>query len=91
MLQKSYKFGVRNLAGKERKSEEKPVLRNITINLPDQYDEVIQKLIRLKLIPSRSEAIRTALREFLQDEFQNLDMMENFLDNAILEKKLDIE
>lgn len=79
------------MAGKERKSEEKRELRNITINLPDQYDEVIQKLIRLKLIPSRSEAIRTALREFLQDEFQNLDMMENFLDNAILEKKLDIE
>jgi len=79
------------LAGKERKSEDKPELRNITINLPDQYDEVIQKLIRLKLIPSRSEAIRTALREFLQDEFQNLDMMENFLDDALLEKKLDLE
>jgi len=79
------------LAGKDRNSEEKPELRNITINLPDQYDEVIQKLIRLKLIPSRSEAIRTALREFLQDEFQNLDMMENFLDDALLEKKLDLE
>ena len=79
------------MAGKERKSEEKRELRNITINLPDQYDEVIQKLIRLKLIPSRSEAIRTALREFLQDEFQNLDMMENFLDDAILEKKLNLE
>ena len=79
------------MAGKERKSEEKRELRNITINLPDQYDEVIQKLIRLKLIPSRSEAIRTALREFLQDEFQNLDMMENFLDDALLEKKLDLE
>ncbi len=79
------------MAGKDRNSEEKPELRNITINLPDQYDEVIQKLIRLKLIPSRSEAIRTALREFLQDEFQNLDMMENFLDDALLEKKLDLE
>lgn len=74
------------MAGKERKNEEKPELRNITINLPDQYDEVIQKLIRLKLIPSRSEAIRTALREFLHDEFRNLDMMESFL-----EKKLELE
>ena len=79
------------MAGKERNSEDKPELRNITINLPDQYDEVIQKLIRLKLIPSRSEAIRTALREFLQDEFQNLDMMENFLDDAFVEKKLGLE
>jgi Arc/MetJ-type ribon-helix-helix transcriptional regulator len=79
------------LAGKERNSEEKPELRNITINLPDQYDEVIQKLIHLKLIPSRSEAIRTALREFLQDEFQNLDMMENFLNEPFVEKKLGLE
>ena len=79
------------MAGKERNSEEKPTLRNITINLPDQYDEVIQKLIRLKLIPSRSEAIRTALREFLQDEFRNLDMMESFLNDNFFEKKLDLE
>jgi len=79
------------LAGKERNSEEKPTLRNITINLPDQYDEVIQKLIRLKLIPSRSEAIRTALREFLQDEFRNLDMMDSFLNDTLFEKKIDLE
>ena len=72
------------MAGKERNSEEKPTLRNITINLPDQYDEVIQKLIRLKLIPSRSEAIRTALREFLQDEFRNLDMMDSFLNDTLI-------
>jgi len=57
---------------------EKPQLKNITINLPDQYDEVIQKLITLKLIPSRSEAIRAALREFLLDEFRNLDIYNSF-------------
>ncbi len=79
------------MAGKDRNSEKKPTLRNITINLPDQYDEVIQKLIRLKLIPSRSEAIRTALREFLQDEFRNLDMMESFLNDNFFEKKLNLE
>ena len=79
------------MAGKDRNNEKKPTLRNITINLPDQYDEVIQKLIRLKLIPSRSEAIRTALREFLQDEFRNLDMMESFLNDNFFEKKLDLE
>ena len=79
------------MAGKERNTEEKTELRNITINLPDQYDDVIKKLIRLKLIPSRSEAIRTALREFLHEEFQNLEVMENFLDDSYLEKELDLE
>lgn len=86
MLLKSNNFGARNLAGNERKNEEKPALRNITINLPHQYDEIIQKLIKIKLIPSRSEAIRTALREFLQKEFRNVEMFENFL-----EKKLELE
>ena len=77
------------MAGSERKYEEKITLKNITINLPEQYDEVIQKLIRLKIIPSRSEAIRTALREFLQKEFRNLDMMEAFLNDNLLGNKTD--
>ena len=79
------------MAGNERKYEEKITLKNITINLPNQYDEVIQKLIRLKVIPSRSEAIRTALREFLQKEFRNLDTMEAFLNDNLLGKKTDLE
>jgi Arc/MetJ-type ribon-helix-helix transcriptional regulator len=79
------------LAGNERKYEEKITLKNITINLPEQYDEVIQKLIRLKIIPSRSEAIRTALREFLQKEFRNLDTMEAFLNDNLLGNKTDLE
>ncbi len=70
--------------------EEKPVLRNITINLPNQYDEIIQKLIRLKIVPSRSEAIRTALREFLQTEFRNVEIFEDFL-NKKLKMELDLE
>lgn len=79
------------MAGNERKYEEKITLKNITINLPEQYDDVIQKLIRLKIIPSRSEAIRTALREFLQKEFRNLDTMEAFLNDNLLGKKTDLE
>ncbi len=51
-------------------------MKNITINLPHQYDKKIQWLIRNKLIASRSEAIRTALREFLQKEYNtNLDIL----------------
>lgn len=50
-------------------------MKNITINIPDIYDDNIQKLINQKLIASRSEAIRTALREFLQREGFNLDLL----------------
>lgn len=51
-------------------------MKNITINLPDLYDDNIQKLIKLNIIPSRSEAIRLALKEFLQKEYsENLDLL----------------
>ena len=49
--------------------EVKSHLKNITINIPDVYEEVIQKLIKLKITPSRSEAIRTAIRELLYKDF----------------------
>lgn len=45
-------------------------MKNITINIPEAYDVQIQKLIRAKIVPSRSEAIRIALREFLHSEFK---------------------
>ncbi len=50
-------------------------MKNITINIPENYDKNIQKLIKLKLMPSRSEAIRTALREFLHKEYENLELL----------------
>lgn len=53
-------------------------MKNITINIPLQYNDVIQKLIKLKIIPNRSEAIRTALREFLGEELGFLEEMEDF-------------
>ena len=53
------------------------IMKNITINIPNNYDYNIQKLIRMKLIPSRSEAVRTALREFLNEEYnKNLELLE---------------
>lgn len=57
---------------------DKVKMKNITINIPKQYDSVIQKLIELKLTPNRSEAIRTALREFLSEEFENLELLDEF-------------
>lgn len=50
-------------------------MQNITINIPELYDTNIQKLIKDKIIPSRSEAVRTAIREFLQKEYQNLVLL----------------
>ncbi|MHA1391357.1 MAG: ribbon-helix-helix domain-containing protein [Promethearchaeota archaeon] len=51
-------------------------MKIITINLPEKYLEAIQTLNDLGVYPSRSEAIRTALRQFLSDElkmFENLE------------------
>lgn len=42
-------------------------MKNITINLPNIYDKKIQELIKKKITPSRSEAVRTSIREFLND------------------------
>lgn len=44
-------------------------MQNITINIPELYDENIQKLIKNKIVPSRSAAIRTAIRDFLQNSY----------------------
>lgn len=60
----------------------KPKMVNITINLPEIYDQNIQKLIKMKLVPSRSEAIRIALREFLHNEYKNLKLL-GFFENTM--------
>ena len=58
------------------KPKEKDTMRNITINIPNQYDAKIQELIKKKILPSRSEAIRTAIREFLHAEYNtNLELL----------------
>jgi len=48
----------------------------ITINLPGKYLSAIQTLNDMGIYPSRSEAIRIALRDFLAEEltmFNNLE------------------
>jgi Arc/MetJ-type ribon-helix-helix transcriptional regulator len=60
-------------------NKKKIPMKNITINIPNIYDKKIQWLIKRKLIPSRSEAIRTALREYLHNEYDtNLDLLGYF-------------
>jgi len=56
------------------KKEKKPAMQNITINIPDLYDVNIQKLIKKKIVPSRSECIRIALREFFHSEYKNMEL-----------------
>jgi len=53
----------------------KSAMQNITINIPDLYDTNIQKLIKMKIVPSRSEAIRMALREFFHNEYKNMQLL----------------
>ncbi len=62
----------------KNKKEKKPKMQNITINIPEIYDDNIQKLIKKKVVASRSEAIRTAVREFLQTEYDNLKLLGYF-------------
>ncbi len=55
-------------------------MKVITINLPEKYLSAIQVLNDLGVYPSRSEAIRTALKQFLQKEldyYRSLEV-ENF-------------
>jgi len=62
------------MADNDKKKKKKKMV-NITINLPEIYDENIQKLIGMKICASRSEAIRTALRDFLHNEYNNLKLL----------------
>lgn len=60
--------------------ENKSKMENITINIPEIYDENIQKLIKDNIVPSRSECIRMALQEFFQNEYNNLKLLGCFDD-----------
>jgi Arc/MetJ-type ribon-helix-helix transcriptional regulator len=51
-------------------------MKIITINLPEQYIQAIQSLQDIGICQSRSEAIRTALREFLDDELKTFNDLE---------------
>jgi Arc/MetJ-type ribon-helix-helix transcriptional regulator len=52
-------------------------MKIITINLPEKYLEAIKDLKDAGEYPSRSEAIRTALKEFLGDELRMFNDLSN--------------
>ncbi len=61
-------------------NEEKPPMQNITINIPEIYDKNIQKLKEKGIVSSRSQAVRLALKEYLEKEYSiNLKLL-NFFD-----------
>ncbi|MBD3195938.1 MAG: ribbon-helix-helix protein, CopG family [Candidatus Lokiarchaeota archaeon] len=49
----------------------------ITINLPEKYLDAIQTLNDLGVYPSRSEAIRNALSDFLSDEIKMYEELDD--------------
>ncbi|MHA1669372.1 MAG: ribbon-helix-helix domain-containing protein [Promethearchaeota archaeon] len=52
-------------------------MKIITINLPGKYLSAIQTLNDMGVYPSRSEAIRIALGDFLEDELTMFNSLED--------------
>jgi len=52
-------------------------MKIITINLPEKYLSAIQTLNEMGIYPSRSEAIRIALKDFLTEELKMYDNLED--------------
>ena len=52
-------------------------MKIITINLPGKYLSAIQTLNDMGIYPSRSEAIRIALRDFLDNELTMFNDLED--------------
>ena len=74
---------VANFMKDSKKGKSKSPMKNITINLPCSYDENIQFLITKKIVASRSDAVRRALKEFLDREYgENLELL-GFFDTEV--------
>ena len=43
-------------------------MKIVTINIPNQYLDCLESLVNLGYFPSRSEAVREALKQFLEHE-----------------------
>ena len=54
---------------------ERQKMKNITIALPEIYVKNIEKIQNIGLVPSRSEAIRLAIREFLKKEVHTCNLL----------------
>jgi len=50
-------------------------MKNITIALPEIYVDNLERLQDIGMVPSRSEAIRLAIREFLKREVRVSELL----------------
>jgi len=64
-----------------KSNQRKGPMQNITINLPELYNDIIQKFIKFRIVPSRSEAVRMAITEFLIREEQNMSLFHTIVDS----------
>lgn len=53
-------------------------IKNITINIPNEYDDNIKKLIKAKIVDSRSKAIREAVKSFIVKETEFRKKLKSF-------------
>ena len=44
------------------------MMKVVTVHLPEPYIEALEELVRRKIYPNRAEAIRMAVRDFIQNE-----------------------
>ncbi|MFX1501516.1 MAG: ribbon-helix-helix domain-containing protein [Promethearchaeota archaeon] len=64
-------------------------MKIITINLPEKYLQAIQILNDMGVYPSRSEAIRIALHQFLTNELKMFKDLEDDSFKMIIRSKSD--
>ncbi len=62
-------------------------MKIVTINLPEPFLDALEKLTEYGLYPSRSEAIRVALRDFLAKELQIAQKLKEVHDEMKDEKE----
>ncbi len=51
-----------------RKVPGKKNMISVTVHLPEEYVKVLDALVKKKFYPNRAEAIRMAVRDFIQSE-----------------------
>jgi len=57
--------------GRVKRVRNKIPMPIISVHVPEQYIKAIDELVRRKRYPSRAEAIRMAIRDFILEEFSS--------------------
>lgn len=59
-------------------------MKLITLYLPEPYIKALNSLVNAKLYPSRAVALRTAVRDFLDESLGLYDIYERFGDKKLV-------